>query len=310
LLNKIKNILGFHKDEVESSLASGEVPTTPISDEKTSEGTHPLTIAKRPNLPQLIAGCAQSAGMMRGGHNEDAILVYSALFANQEGYVPVGLFIVADGMGGHKHGEIASNLAVRIVGREVIQKIMLGFMDIHPTPPEEGVQEILESSVMTAHRTITKESPGSGTTLTAVLILDKHMSIAHVGDSRAYALDGQGTIEILTRDHTLVKRMMELGHLTEQEASVHPQRNVLYRALGQGEPFTPDISTTTLPNAGHLLLCSDGLWGVVSQEEIVHLIHSASSPDSACQLLIDAANKAGGPDNISAILVQLPTFSD
>ncbi|MCZ7551015.1 MAG: hypothetical protein B6D39_11840 [Anaerolineae bacterium UTCFX2] len=309
MLKKILNILGFQKDEVESSLASGEVPTIPITDEKISAGIQPLAIAKRPNLPQLIAGCAQSVGMMRG-HNEDAILVYSALFANQEGYVPVGLFIVADGMGGHKHGEVASNLAVRVVGREVIQKIMLGFMDIHPTPPEEGIQEILESSVMAAHRTITKESPGSGTTLTAILILDKHMSIAHVGDSRAYSLDNQGKLEILTRDHSLVKRMMELGHLTEQEAAIHPQRNVLYRALGQGEPFTPDISTTALPNAGHLLICSDGLWGVVPQDEMVRLIRSTSSPDLACQLLIDAANKAGGPDNISAILVQLPIFSD
>lgn len=309
MLRKIGKILGFHKDEPESTLHDGGADTIPIPDEKIRAVVQPPVAAEQSRLPQLMVGCAQSVGKLRD-HNEDAILVYSTLFSNQDSYVPVGLFIVADGMGGHKHGEVASSLAVRVVAREVIQKIMLGFMDVHPTPPEEGIQEILETSVMTAHRTITKESPGSGTTLTAVLILDKHMSIAHVGDSRAYAVNGQGKIEILTRDHSLVKRMMELGHLTEQEASVHPQRNVLYRALGQGEPFTPDISTTTVPESGHLLLCSDGLWGLVPQDEMVRIIQSAPSPDSACQQLVSAANTAGGPDNISAILIQLPSFSD
>jgi serine/threonine protein phosphatase PrpC len=119
-----------------------------------------------------------------------------------------------------------------------------------------------------------------------------------------------GEITVLTRDHSLVKRMMELGHLTEEEASVHPQRNVLYRALGQGEPFTPDVSTIPLPLASHILICSDGLWGLVPQTEIVRFVTTSPSPDIACQLLVNAANKAGGPDNISAILIRIPEISD
>jgi serine/threonine protein phosphatase PrpC len=101
-----------------------------------------------------------------------------------------------------------------------------------------------------------------------------------------------------------------LGHLTEEEASIHPQRNVLYRALGQGEPFTPDVSTALVPAPGYLLLCSDGLWGQVAQKEIIRIVQKAPSPEAACQMLVDAANKAGGPDNISVILVRLPQYPD
>jgi len=307
LLKKIGKIFGQRKKQDESLDASLEIPTVPIAMDKIqTEPAHDV-IQKYPDLPQFLVGSAQSVGMVRD-HNEDAILVMSSLSANNGGFLPIGLFILADGMGGHKHGEIASSLAVRTVAREVLRKVMIGLLDIHPAPPEEGIQEILEQSVSEAHRIIMREAHGGGTTLTAVLIVNKQMSIAHVGDSRAYAITPEGQVNLLTRDHTLVKRMMELGHLTEEEASIHPQRNVLYRALGQGEPFRPDVSTSLVPAPGYLLLCSDGLWGLVSQTEIVHLIQTAPSPEIACQMLIEAANQAGGPDNISAILVKLPVY--
>jgi protein phosphatase len=108
----------------------------------------------------------------------------------------------------------------------------------------------------------------------------------------------------MTQDHSLVRRLQDLGQIDEKEASVHPQRNVLYRALGQSEPFRPDINTHTLPRPGWMLLCSDGLWGSVPDDEIYQIVRSASNPSAACRKLIDAANTAGGPDNISAILVQ------
>jgi protein phosphatase len=132
------------------------------------------------------------------------------------------------------------------------------------------------------------------------------MSIAHVGDSRLYAISAAGEMSAITRDHSLVMRMMELGQLSEQDAAIHPQRNVLYRALGQGEAFSPDITTSPLPESGSLLLCSDGLWGVVPAAEISRLIRDNADPRVAAQLLINAANAAGGPDNISAILIHLP----
>lgn len=286
--------------------ASREIPTIPVAPPPVKPPAASDAQKKSVALPQLVVGCAQSVGMQRD-HNEDAILTLTTLSAaNNDGYLPLGLFIIADGMGGHKHGEIASNLAVHTIAHHIMSKVMLPLLASIPSSPGDPIQEILENSVQEAHRVISKEAPGSGTTLTAILISGEQMTIAHVGDSRAYAVDQDGAMQVLTRDHSLVMRMLEMGHLTEQEASVHPQRNVLYRALGQGEPFTPDISTSPLPNAGYLLLCTDGLWGVVPQAEMSRIIKTASTPESACQQLIDAANKAGGPDNISAILVRIP----
>jgi PPM family protein phosphatase len=285
---------------------SKEIPTAPIVPKKveepvksTSEETDSMT------APQFQTGCAQSIGLQRD-HNEDSLLLINTLLANNGDQTPVGLYIVADGMGGHKHGEMASGLAVRSVANLILRKIFLSLIAPRPAPPQESIQEILESSVQEAHRTIMKEAPGSGTTMTAVLLLDKHMSIAHVGDSRAYLIANDGSMQLLTRDHSLVMRMMELGQLTAEEASVHPQRNVLYKALGQGEPFTPDITSMPIPETGQVLICSDGLWGVVPEEQISHLILTAPNPQVACQVLVDAANEAGGPDNITAILIHLP----
>ena len=132
------------------------------------------------------------------------------------------------------------------------------------------------------------------------------MTIAHVGDSRAYTVSEDGQVEVLTRDHSLVQRLVELGQITDEEAAVHPQKNVLYRALGQGEPFSPDIRTIPTPQHGYLLICSDGLWGVVPEEQIIKIILESENPQDACSALVAAANEAGGPDNITAILVHLP----
>jgi len=131
------------------------------------------------------------------------------------------------------------------------------------------------------------------------------MTIGHVGDSRAYAIRSGGRIDALTRDHSLVKRLEELGQISSEEAAAHPQRNVLYRALGQGEVLEPDIFTSPFPQPGYLLLCSDGLWSVISNDTIYSIVHDATSLQGACQALITAANDAGGPDNITAVLVQL-----
>jgi serine/threonine protein phosphatase PrpC len=188
----------------------------------------------------------------------------------------------------------------------IVRKLYTSLLSPKPNPPEESLLEIMQEGVQEAHRAITKQVPGGGTTLTAALILGNQMTIAHVGDSRAYLIGKNGQIEALTRDHSLVKRLVELGQISIDEAAVHPQRNVLYRALGQGEPFDPDINSMQMPESGYLLLCSDGLWGVVAESEIQRLVHASHSPEEACRRLVEAANNAGGPDNISAILIRLP----
>jgi len=289
-----------------TKVSSGaETPTVPITELPPSEVTVEARGLVQPGLPQIIVGCAQSVGKQRD-HNEDSLLAINALLSGNGAYIPFGLYIVADGMGGHKHGEIASGLAVRTVANQVVNRVFLILLSPESKSPSDPIQEILEASLQEAHSLVMKEAPGSGTTLTAVMVLDKHMTIAHVGDSRMYAITPGGEVSLITRDHSLVMRMMELGQLSEKDAAIHPQRNVLYRALGQGEIFAPDITTSPLPASGSLLLCSDGLWGVVPQPEIARIIKANPDPRVAAQLLVDAANAAGGPDNISAILIRLP----
>jgi serine/threonine protein phosphatase PrpC len=188
----------------------------------------------------------------------------------------------------------------------VIRKLYMQLFGLSTEHSDESLQEIMQASILEAHRSIVKEAKGGGTTLTAALLLGNQMTITHVGDSRAYIVHSDGKMQILTHDHTLVKRLEELGHITSEEAAIHPQRNVLYRALGQGEPSDPDIATFPIPRSGYLLICSDGLWGVVPEREVFNVIATSPDPQQACQTLVDVANEAGGPDNISVIIVRMP----
>lgn len=255
--------------------------------------------------PQFLASCGQSVGMQRD-HNEDALFVLTTTLTSDHSNLPFGLYIVADGMGGHQHGEIASGIAIRSMSSYIVSKLLIPLLQVNPVFPEESLVEIMQEGVQESHKAITNQVPGGGTTLTAVLILGEQMILAHVGDSRAYSIDLDGNMNVLTRDHSLVKRLEELGQISHEEAANHPQRNVLYRALGQGEPFDPDIKNLQLPSSGYLLLCSDGLWGVIEEDEIRQVIHDSPTITQACKSLVDAANAAGGPDNITAILVRLP----
>jgi PPM family protein phosphatase len=254
---------------------------------------------------QLISASELSVGQQRN-HNEDAIFTLTTNLVSDQRQLPFGLYIIADGMGGHLNGEVASGLAIRVMANHVIHKIYLPLLSLNPSPPEDSFQEIMKAGVQEAHNLIRDQVRGGGTTLTAALIVGDQITLAHVGDSRAYVIKQDVEMEILTRDHSLVKRLEELGQITEAEAAVHPQRNVLYRALGQGEPFEPDIISTPLPRPGFLVLCSDGLWGVVPDDEIRQLVKTSKSVHQSCLNLVKSANEAGGPDNISVIVVRIP----
>ncbi len=252
---------------------------------------------------QLISGCGQSIGKQRD-HNEDCLFAFSAITGGESNSAPLGLYIVADGMGGHQYGEVASATAVRTMANFMLKRFHAYL--INPSEGmEEPLQEMMRAGITEAQKAVTMAAPGSGTTLTAALVLGQQMTIGHVGDSRAYALRMDGRIEALTRDHSLVKRLEELGQISTEEIAAHPQRNVLYRALGQGDVLEPDIFTTPFPQPGFLLICSDGLWSVLPDDNMSNLVTSAPSLQGACQSLVAAANDAGGPDNITAILVQL-----
>lgn len=281
----------------------GSFSTAPISEELLDSSL--LILPDSPEPPQLIVGSAISVGKTRD-HNEDSLFSLTANLASNGVSTLMGIYIVADGMGGHQNGEAASEAATRAMSTHLVKKIFHPHFRVDPEIPQESLQEIMQEGVKAAQKAVITNAPGGGTTLTAILILDNRMTIAHVGDSRAYAIYLDGRITPLTRDHSFVKRLEELGQITAEEAEVHPQRNVLIRALGQSDPFEPDIMTSPLPKPGYVLVCSDGLWGVVGEKELYDIVAESINPQKACQKMVDAANAAGGPDNITALLVRMP----
>jgi serine/threonine protein phosphatase PrpC len=291
-----QRIFGTQKNQTDE-LTAEPIPEEPIFSPEES-------YQELLNPPQLVVGAAQSVGMQRE-HNEDSLFTLTSIVASNQSQINFGLYIVADGMGGHRYGEVASELAVQILAEQVTKKLLMPLFQPEQEMPHDSIQEILRDGVYAAHREITKETPGGGTTLTAALVLGERLTIAHVGDSRAYLFANE-EVRTLTRDHSLVKRLVELGQITAEEAAIHPQRNVLYRALGQGEPLEADISTSSLPESGYLMLCSDGLWGVVPLEDLVEIVRESATIQQACQRMVNAANEKGGPDNITVILVRLP----
>jgi serine/threonine protein phosphatase PrpC len=251
--------------------------------------------------PLLQIGLASDAGRMRG-RNEDSVLVWQFALAQQgQPALPIGLFVVADGMGGHSSGQQASALAIRLAAEQVIRQLCLPLLgieaDLADRPP---INEVLENSVRTAHQALLRRLPESGTTMTMALILGDSAYLVHVGDSRAY-LGGQGTLKCLTQDHSVAARLMEMGQTTAPE--VASQRHILYKALGQGREIEPDMIYHHLDMAHYLLLCCDGLWGMVPDDEIAAIVEAAATPACACHDLVARANEKGGDDNISVILV-------
>lgn len=304
LLKGIKNIfqpqLSEENKTVKKDPGSAQIKETDelVLDPESIEETPPSHSKLHINV-----GYGLSVGKQRT-HNEDAFYTLTTTLAYNENELPVALYIVADGMGGHRNGEIASELAIRTIVEYILKDIYTPLMSRNPQPSNSSYQEVFLAAIEEANDEIIRNSAGGGTTVTAVLIIGGQMTIAHVGDSRIYSVDEDGALEALTRDHSLVRRLQELGQITSEEAAVHPQRNVLYRALGQGEPFEPEIISTARPSSGALLICSDGLWSILGQETLKQIINDGVTPQQTCDQLIDAANLAGGPDNISAIYVE------
>lgn len=251
-------------------------------------------------LSHWMIGQASHVGCARE-RNEDTSLALNCLLAKQEGTpFPLGLFVLADGAGGHSQGEQASALACRLAAAYLLRHILLPLLDGADEYAERApINDVLESSVSVAHDTIVRRLPEAGTTLTIALALGTGVYIAHVGDSRAY-LGSRGRLECLTQDHSMSARLLALGQPATEELGSH--RHILYRAVGQGSRIEPDILYHGLERGDYLLLCCDGLWGQVSDEEISALVDAAAAPDAACQALVDRALETGGEDNISVII--------
>jgi serine/threonine protein phosphatase PrpC len=313
LVQSFFNNLFRKKPSINSSPSDSDVPTElyqPDDHEKNAiKTTNPIQSASAAKLhletSQIIVGIAQSIGIKRD-KNEDSVFTLTTNLISSQKTINFGLYIIADGMGGHENGELASNLAVGKLASHVINTFYLPSISSESDHLETSIHEVLQTGIKDAHQSIREKVLGGGTTLTAALILGEHVTIAHVGDCRAYFVNPDGNMQVLTHDHSLVKRLEEIGQISPEEAASHPNRNLLYRALGQGEPFEPDITSLQVNPGCELLLCSDGLWGVVTENDISNILCSSAEPQLACQSLIHAANAAGGPDNISVIIVHFP----
>ncbi len=222
--------------------------------------------------------------------------------ANEDSYyVGTTVFAVADGMGGHAAGEVASAAALEPVER----------LDGQEFDDPEEANEALAHAVVLANDLVygravdDPELRGMGTTLTAVMVRDGKLHLAHVGDSRAYLLRG-GVLERLTEDHTLVQQLVNEGRLTAEQAAIHPQRSVITRAIGVDRDVEVDSIEPALElmPGDQILLCSDGLTGPVSEAQLAEILASERDGEVACQRLLDAANAGGGPDNITVVLLR------
>ncbi len=218
--------------------------------------------------------------------------------ANEDSYFArAPLFAVADGMGGAQAGEVASRIAATAFERGRVSK---------QAPAEGQLEELAQKANREIHRLAQEDSSraGMGTTLTAAMVRDDEVSLGHVGDSRAYVLRN-GELKRLTKDHSLVEELRRQGRLTEEQAEEHPQRSIITRALGP-EPSV-NVDTMTFPaRAGDVfLLCSDGLTTMVSDDEIRQILTESRSLRSAVSRLVDAANRGGGRDNITAVAFRL-----
>ncbi len=255
----------------------------------------------------LIYGLTSDIGQTRT-NNQDSLLVFFGTSVSVEERPDLALFAVADGMGGHNHGEQASAVAVRTIGQQLISKLYLTLLvpdenDLDVDKPT--IAEMLNEAIQKANAAVAEQVPEGGTTLTVAAIIGDMVYIGHVGDSRAYLITGDA-IEQITRDHSLVQRLVELDQLTPEEAAAHQHRNVLYRAIGQTENLEVDALVRRLPPNSRLLLCSDGLWNLVPEEMLLSIVRAAETPQNACDRLIEVANQRGGLDNITAVLIQAP----
>lgn len=236
--------------------------------------------------------------------NEDSCLLFTAEFGGHFDLQSLALFAVADGMGGEREGHVASNAAIRAFGEFVLANLYFPLLRQRPAPREADLLDVLERGVFAAHDAVLRpeSDENGGTTLTAGLIFGPRLYVAHVGDSRAYLLTDD-ELRPLTQDHSLVRRLQETGRLSAEAAQQFQYRNVLLQALGQDSALTADTFAIDLPPAGKLLLCTDGVCGLVSPEEMSAVLREPERPQTLADRLHDAAMAAGGHDNITALVV-------
>jgi len=260
-------------------------------------------------------------GIKRTSNEDSALGIVLNLDAYQE-CGTIGLFVVSDGMGGKELGELASKIAIKTVGDTVprtILKCSLGKVaeiSNYGTDCDQAQEEMVASparfltdSIQEANRRIFHLKRGGdrvkvGATVTAAVLTDNLLTIGHVGDCRCYVLF-EGTLRQITRDHTMVNELIKQGILSPEEGKNHPQRNILARALGSHETVEVDTAVSVVDAGCKILLCTDGLHGMISNEDIQASLSLPGHPKQVAQSLVEKANQAGGKDNVTVMVIQV-----
>lgn len=211
------------------------------------------------------------------------------------------VFVIADGMGGHAVGELASRTAVEYVLYALPR-------ELESAKNKKDIEDILRLIIEKANVRVylgsldNKEFKGMGTTLTIAVLRDWRLYISHIGDCRVYLMHGS-TLDRLTVDHTLVQELVDTGSITEEEALMHPKRHVLLKSLGVNEFMSPDTYSFDISEGDLILMCTDGLYGYVDETEIRTILRRHKNLDACAAQLVSAANRAGGKDNVTVILI-------
>lgn len=292
-----------------SAAASGDESaiTTPLPTTAQPADLPPAATPAAPFEPSthgLAFSAQRDIGQIRS-INQDSVFGMIATVPRASGDVPIGIFIVADGMGGHDGGEVASRMAISTAAYALLADLVIPSLDEAMT---DSIQSMLTKALQEANRAIWSAAQANGTdmgtTCTAAILIGHTVYIGHIGDSRAY-LVMPDRMKQLTSDHSAVGRLIELGQLSPEDSREHPMRSHLYRTVGQSPEVAVDYDYSQTGDASHLLLCSDGLWSMLDDPDLHRLISSTIWPADACRALIAHANAAGGEDNISAIVVSL-----
>lgn len=265
----------------------------------------------------LRSGSATTVGRVRADNQDAAAAVIFDLYDDLAGDMPGGIFLIADGMGGEAHGEIASRIAARIVVAELTQHyfapLMLAPATVSPDedggsdpPPSDDLGEALTHAITAANAQVRALSEylgqPTGSTLTAVCIRGHQAILAHLGDSRAYLLH-DGMFIQLTEDHSLLARLQAMDHPLLHDPSLAMSRSILYRSLGQDDAAPADVVDLALVPGDRLLICCDGLWDELDDQTLGRALADADDPTSCAHRLVRLANEAGGHDNSTALIV-------
>lgn len=296
---------------VEANVLQANIVDTVIENGHTYAIEQPQT--EQSTFVHLLAACDSDAGnLRRSDPNEDSTLVILLERIHESLSSPGGIFLVADGLGGHSNGQYASRVAVNVIADRVVRDLLLAPLSAEKEGEgqkqwdEEALLELLQGSIEDANTAICqinqRDKTDMGCTLTGFMIVGDRAYIFNVGDSRTYMLR-DGKIYQLTNDHSLVGQLVAGGLIEPEDVYTHPQRSQIYRSIGDKLNVQIDLFKQQIHPGDMLLSCSDGLWEMVRDPQITEIMTAAPDPQTASTQLIEAANTNGGEDNVSAVVV-------